>query len=133
MFLLNWTRPGWKCAPSKDLLEPLFAELEFRTLGRRVFGDDFSITEMKSVGIQTDLFGDPVATGRTTMTVDIADIAEPEIQIAAKNIDNVPHQYHLADTIETRAKLINILKQQKSFCFDTERKLPVLMPIFVSW
>ena len=108
------------CAPSKDLLEPLFAELEFRTLGRRVFGDDFSITEMKSVGIQTDLFGDPVATGRTTMTVDIADIAEPEIQIAAKNIDNVPHQYHLADTVETRAELIDILKQQKSFCFDTE-------------
>src|SRR5471030_2573610 len=65
------------CAPSKDLLEPLFAELEFRTLGKRVFGDDFSITELKSGGIQTDLFGDPVATARTTMTVDVQDIAEP--------------------------------------------------------
>ncbi len=109
------------CAPSKDLLEPLFAELEFRTLGRRVFGDDFSITEMKSVSIQTDLFGNPVATGRTTMTVDIADIGEPETPtIAAKNIDNVPHEYYLADTVETRAQLINTLKQQTSFCFDTE-------------
>src|SRR5471030_986565 len=65
------------CNPSKELLEPLFAELEFRTLGRRVFGDDFSITEMKSVSIQTDLFGNPVAAGRTTMTVDVEDIAEP--------------------------------------------------------
>src|SRR5471030_1797018 len=65
------------CTPSRDLLEPLFAELEFRTLGRRVFGDDFSITEMKSVSIQTDLFGNPVAAGRTTMTVDVEDIAEP--------------------------------------------------------
>jgi DNA polymerase-1 len=108
------------CAPSKDLLEPLFAELEFRTLGRRVFGDDFSITEMKSVGIQTDLFGNPVATGRTTMTIDVADIAEPEPQIASKNIDNVPHSYYLADTVETRAGLINLLKKQTSFCFDTE-------------
>src|SRR3978361_1278552 len=54
------------CAPSKELLEPLFAELEFRTLGKRVFGDDFSITEMKSAGTQTDLFGNEVATGRTT-------------------------------------------------------------------
>jgi DNA polymerase-1 len=53
-------KKAWKCAPSKDLLEPLFAELEFRTLGRRVFGDDFSITEMKAVSVQTDLFGDPV-------------------------------------------------------------------------
>ena len=109
------------CAPSKDLLEPLFAELEFRTLGRRVFGDDFSVTEMKSVSIQTDLFGNEVATGRTTMTVDIADIGEPETSVApSKSIDTVPHKYHLADTFEKRAELIKLLKQQKDICFDTE-------------
>src|SRR5882757_10136972 len=88
------------CAPSKDLLEPLFAELEFRTLGRRVFGDDFSVTEIKAVGVQTDLFGESVATARTTMTVDVEDIAEPEFEVASKNISTVPHQYHLADTPE---------------------------------
>jgi DNA polymerase-1 len=108
------------CAPSKDLLEPLFAELEFRTLGKRVFGDDFSITEMKSVGIQTDLFGNEVATGRTTMTVDMADIAEPEFNVVSKNINNVPHQYHLTDTFEKRAELIAQLAKEKSICFDTE-------------
>jgi DNA polymerase-1 len=108
------------CAPSKDLLEPLFAELEFRTLGRRVFGDDFSITEMKAVSIQTDLFGNSVASGRTTMTVDIADIAEPYEPAPSKNIDTVPHQYYLADTFEKRSELITLLKQQKSICFDTE-------------
>ncbi|WPU94158.1 DNA polymerase I [Mucilaginibacter sabulilitoris] len=107
------------CAPSKDLLEPLFAELEFRTLGRRVFGDDFSITEMKAVSVQTDLFGEPVATARTTMTVDVEDIHE-DITTAAKNIDNVPHEYHLADTLETRAELITLLLQQQTICFDTE-------------
>jgi len=109
------------CAPSRDLLEPLFAELEFRTLGRRVFGDDFSVTEMRAVSIQTDLFGSPVEMGRTTMTVDINDIGEPETPAApAKNIDSVPHEYHLADTFEKRAELINLLKQQKEICFDTE-------------
>jgi DNA polymerase-1 len=110
------------CEPSKELLEPLFAELEFRTLGRRVFGDDFSITEIKatSAGTQIDMFGAPVAEGRTTMTVDIQDIKEPEFAAAAKNINNVPHQYFLADTKEKRAELIATLKQQKSFCFDTE-------------
>jgi len=109
------------CAPSKDLLEPLFAELEFRTLGRRVFGDDFSVTEMKAVSIQTDLFGNEVATGRTTMTVDITDIGQPEISVApSKSIDTVSHEYHLADTFEKRAELIKLLKQQKDICFDTE-------------
>ncbi len=108
------------CAPSKELLEPLFAELEFRTLGKRVFGDDFSITEIKAAGTQIDLFGEPVSAGRTTMTVDIQDIAEPEVTVAAKNINNVPHEYHLAETPEKRAALISILKQQKSICFDTE-------------
>jgi DNA polymerase-1 len=108
------------CAPSRDLLEPLFADLEFRTLGKRVFGDDFSITETRAVGFQTDLFGAPVATGRTTLTVEVEDIAEPEFTSPSKNIDSVPHDYHLADTVEKRKALIDILAQQKSFCFDTE-------------
>lgn len=108
------------CAPSKDLLEPLFAELEFRTLGRRVFGDDFSITETRSVGIQTDLFGNPVAEGRTTMTVDVTDIAEPASGAASKSIQTVPHEYHLADTPEKRAELIALLNKQQLICFDTE-------------
>ena len=34
--------------PSRELLEPLFAELELRTIGRRVFGEDFNVTESKA-------------------------------------------------------------------------------------
>jgi len=108
------------CAPSKDLLEPLFAELEFRTLGRRVFGDDFSITETRAVSVQTDLFGNPVAGGRTTLTVETQDIYEAPAQPEAKDINSVPHEYILADTFEKRAELIAELKAQKSICFDTE-------------
>jgi len=109
------------CDPNRDLLEPLFAELEFRTLGRRVFGDGFSITETKAVSMQTDLFGTPVDEGqtRTTMTVDVTDIHE-ETPVAAKHIGNTEHTYHLADTFEKRAELIRILSAQKSICFDTE-------------
>src|SRR6195952_5227848 len=94
------------CAPSKDLLEPLFAELEFRTLGKRVFGDDFSITETRAVSIQTDLFGNPAAEGRTTMTVDVQDIYEPPVNVEIKNINTVAHEYHLADTPDKRSALI---------------------------
>ena len=108
------------CAPSKDLLEPLFAELEFRTLGRRVFGDDFSITETRAVSVQTDLFGNPVAGGRTTLIVETQDIYEAPAQPEAKDINSVAHEYILADTFEKRAELIAELKAQKSICFDTE-------------
>ncbi|GAB3932611.1 DNA polymerase I [Mucilaginibacter myungsuensis] len=108
------------CAPSKELLEPLFAELEFRTLGRRVFGDDFSVTQINAVGgTQIDMFGAPVAEGRTTMQVEVKDIAEAP-QKPAKNIHNTEHTYHLVDTPEKRAELIALLSQQSSFCFDTE-------------
>src|SRR5690606_22360973 len=60
-------------APSREALEPLFAELEFRTIGRRVFGEEFNVTEMKStVGMQTDLFGTPAVTvkSETVTTVE---------------------------------------------------------------
>lgn len=108
------------CAPSKDLLEPLFAELEFRTLGRRVFGDDFSITQTNAVSVQTDLFGNAVADGRTTLSIEVQDIYEAPTPVEIKNINTVEHEYILADTFEKRAELIDLLKQQKSFCFDTE-------------
>ncbi|MFD1258047.1 DNA polymerase I [Mucilaginibacter terrae] len=110
------------CNPSRDLLEPLFAELEFRTLGRRVFGDDFSITEYKaSPGGQQDLFSNPNDGNGRTLSVDVKDIAQPEeIKIASKNITNVPHNYHLVSTPEERANLIALLLQQPEITFDTE-------------
>lgn len=108
------------CTPSRDLLEPLFAELEFRTLGKRVFGEEYSITELKAASVQTDLFGNPVNGGYTSLTVNVTDIKEPETPVIAKNISNTEHAYHLADTYEKRAKLIALLKQQRDICFDTE-------------
>jgi DNA polymerase-1 len=108
------------CDPNRELLEPLFAELEFRTLGRRVFGDGSSITEIKNVSIQHDLFSSPQSPeGTTTMTVDVTDIYE-EPAGPLKTINDTEHQYHLADTFESRAELIKLLSQQKSICFDTE-------------
>ena len=37
--------------PNKEILEPLFAELEFRTLGKRVFGDEFSVLDLSLIHI----------------------------------------------------------------------------------
>jgi DNA polymerase-1 len=55
----------------RDKLKQVFAELEFRTLGKRLLGEDFSVgAPSRSVvekeipqGVQTDLFGNIIETG----------------------------------------------------------------------
>lgn len=104
--------------PNKDILEPLFAELEFRTLGKRVFGDDFSILEKNSpLSGQMDLFA--VQTTTVTTTTDIA-IEVSNENIALKNIHNTAHEYTLINTTEEQEKLAKELAAKESFCFDTE-------------
>mgnify|MGYP003574924204 FL=1 len=100
--------------PSKELLEPLFAELEFRTIGKRVFGDSFSVNEGKTTG-QQDLFGNAVATKEIENQPSLFDTP-----IDAKNIDNTPHDYQLVDTLEARKELIDLLLKQTRISFDTE-------------
>jgi DNA polymerase-1 len=100
--------------PSKELLEPLFAELEFRTIGKRVFGDAFSVNEGKTGG-QQDLFGNPSASKEIENQPSLFDTP-----IDAKNIDNTPHEYHLVASAEERKELIALLLQQSRISFDTE-------------
>lgn len=102
--------------PSREMLEPLFVELEFRTIGRRVFGEELKAEGSKPTGFgqQIDLFGQPVNTPAPTFAV-----ADEPLQ-GTKNIENTPHTYHLADTPEKVAKLIGILESVNSFCFDSE-------------
>src|SRR5690606_22657395 len=103
--------------PNKEVLEPLFAELEFRTLGKRVFGDDFSVVESpgKSPSAQMDLFA-------TTVEVSVQVEVEQPVQpaIPAKNVSNTVHEYTLVDTPEAMVALAEILSRTTSFCFDTE-------------
>ena len=103
--------------PSREKLEPLFLELEFRTIGKRVFGEDLSVTEIKqaSYGQQTDLFGQPT---EQVLVVKTETIVEP--LTPTKNIHNTPHEYHLADTKEKRADLIALLEKQSAVCIDVE-------------
>ena len=112
--------------PDRRVLEPLFAELEFRTLGRRVFGEEFSVAATQAStaapvhhAAQTDLFGN---------TVDIEKVVSKQLHLdafdepakIAKNAENTPHSYHLADTLDKQANLISLLAAQSEICFDTE-------------
>ena len=108
--------------PNREVLEALFAELEFRTLGRRVFGEEFNVAEVKTATTkngQMDLFGANNLQNDTTEN-DRNDSNHADAPVVFKNIHNTAHHYDLADTFEKRASLITLLASQKSFCFDTE-------------
>lgn len=108
--------------PDRQLLEPLFAELEFRTLGRRVFGDGFSAAgdSRANVSQQTDLFGNvmdmPVAKAKTFDELPNA-FEQPS---TAKTILDTNPSYHLVDTPGQRKILIDLLQLQQNISFDTE-------------
>jgi DNA polymerase-1 len=104
-------------APSRELLEPLFAELEFRTIGKRVFGEEFSVNDATKGSQQKDLFGNDVATKAPAYNEQPSLFDTP---IDAKNIENTPHEYFLIDTPEKRKELIDLLLAQPSISFDTE-------------
>ena len=103
--------------PNQEALTELFAELEFRTLAKRLFGDTGAATDAPAAkksskkkttdANQMDLFGQPVETVEE----------EPSF---TKTFDNSLQHYHLCDTEEDIKSLIGYLKAQKEFCFDTE-------------
>jgi len=84
--------------PDVELLKKLFDELEFRTFSQRLFSE----LTLKNEDNQPQLFdGKGNVSGLNT-------------------IINSNHRYELADTVEKRKTLIDILKKSDSFCFDTE-------------
>ncbi|HEY6062377.1 MAG TPA: DNA polymerase I [Chitinophagaceae bacterium] len=122
----------------KEKLKEVFAELEFRTLGKRLLGEDFSVTSSsKGVvekempqGVQTDLFGNIVESPETgggslssgqggqdsgTDDTEIADNLR-----ADKNINNTPHKYESIEGDAAIKKLVAELKKHEEICFDTE-------------
>ena len=103
--------------PSKELLEPLFAELEFRTLGKRVFGEQFTIAEASQKGSsQMDLFGQMLPSKREAIPDD-SDDESPRIYLT---INEVEHNYQLINDENGYKHLAQQLSQLNSFCFDTE-------------
>ncbi len=97
---------AWKSFDEEKLKE-LLMELEFDTLGKRMFGKSFS-----SAGVRADVIREKRETEIQATLFD-----EPTDE---KTIDDVQHDYKTVDTAEGRAELIEKLKSQQRFCFDTE-------------
>lgn len=101
--------------PNKELLTPLFAELEFRTLSKRIFGE-FGNAAPAAQSIQGDLFSQTPSTSAPKPDP----IKEEEELPDHKNILNTPHEYVLCDTAEKVDALIKDLEKADAYCFDTE-------------
>jgi DNA polymerase-1 len=111
----------------KDLVE-VFTELEFKTLGKRILGEEFNVFATAPEGVQTDLFGNAVQSRGRTIKVKAEVNADP-LQPATdensgfhadKNINNTTHNYTLVDTDEKLQSMISELMQRKEVSFDTE-------------
>lgn len=105
---------------NKGLLTEVFTELEFKTLGKRVLGDNFNAFQSAPKSIQTDLFGDAVAAPAGNKKEEEAPSETGQGLLAEKNILNTAHQYTLAATDTEINELVAYLMTQSEICFDTE-------------
>lgn len=103
--------------PNREVLSEIFKELEFRSIAKRILGEDDGGTtpSQPGPGQQGSLFGD-VEPGPAPLKGS----SLSSHSVAEKTIENTPHQYHLVDTPEAIQKLADDLAKQTEFCFDTE-------------
>lgn len=102
---------------NKEKLKEIFTELEFKTLGKRVLGDAYSVFEPAPVMVQTDLFGGV----QEEKPMKKSDETQEEGGILAeKNIHNTPHSYDLVEGANRITDLVNTLKKENEISFDTE-------------
>lgn len=107
--------------PDKEKLAAIFAELEFRTLGKRILGNDYSANRESASPVATnykpassssgqgDLFGGGPTVGPIQEEVE-----------KGKTIHNTPHTYHTVQGEEAIKDLVAKLQAAPEFCFDTE-------------
>lgn len=106
--------------PNKEEVEKLFAELEFKTLAKRLFGAEpqNSAVESKIAGSQAGAF-DLFNQGTAEKTVK-QESAEQQPTSVLDNINNTPHEYILVEGEEHLQSVLAELMAQSEVCFDTE-------------
>ena len=115
---------------NKEILKGIFEELEFKTLGKRILGEEINVqaevwnhsAEPKSKKADTgqmDLFGNAVEQSKQPAADPVDEEGDKNLSVD-KNINNTPHNYILANTDKLITVLIKELKKEKEICFDTE-------------
>lgn len=96
-----------------DAVREVFTELEFRSIAKRVLGEELTVTATSTLSDdgQLNLF----ATSHATPEV-VEEIETTEL----KSYETEKPNYHFVDTEEKQKELVSLLLKQKSVCFDTE-------------
>jgi DNA polymerase-1 len=101
---------------NKEMLKDVFNELEFKSIGRRLLGEEFggepAATTKKGSGIQADLFSSAVETADEAATISIV---QP-----GQNISNTPHEYEAVESEGEFKALLEELNRNTEISFDTE-------------
>ncbi|MEY4792480.1 MAG: polymerase, partial [Bacteroidota bacterium] len=101
------------CPVDNEAVKDIFTELEFRTLAKRIIGEEIVVTQASSTNTaepQLDLFG-------------VQSMLEPQQSSPTagyKTIATEKPSYHLISSPEERKELLELLLTQSSVCFDTE-------------
>lgn len=107
-------------APSQDKLVPLFAEFEFRTLAKRIFGSDFTIQEASSELVlmseddEKTKAKQPAADSSGDLQLDLLPA------VTYTTFTDTKTHYRIADSADTLQQLTDELRSAGSFAFDTE-------------
>jgi DNA polymerase-1 len=100
-----------------EALKAFLTEFEFNALGRRLFGDDFKAGRgRKSAGEKVEQVSNLFESSASAPD----DLFSSPVAAKLTSIADTPHTYHLVQTAEERQKLLALLAEQKSYCFDLE-------------
>jgi DNA polymerase-1 len=110
--------------PEQEKLVPLLAEFEFRTLGKRIFGADFSAQEASADLVLMSEDDEKAAQTASTHTPAAPASSDPQLDllpnIAFKKFGDIKTDYQIVKTESELAALLTKLKAAKIFAFDTE-------------
>jgi DNA polymerase-1 len=105
--------------PDKEKLGAIFSELEFRTLGKKIIGFDYTVNQAKG--------SSPVIEEKTSTKESVSSSQQnlfgetPAEEVAkGKTIHNTPHVYRTVQAESEISDLVNLLNDADEFCFDTE-------------
>lgn len=109
---------------NREALKEIFTELEFKTVAKRILGEDIQVVTQANQSVQTDLFGNVVGTpnngARKINSENSDDSDSNSSHFVDKNIQNTPHHYELVEGSDAIEALIKILSAEPEICFDTE-------------
>lgn len=109
-----------------EALKDIFTELEFKTLGKRILGEEYNVFVMESTVVQTDLFGNAMEIpipSKDSLRTKVKEEKVPEEKpglIAEKNISNTIHNYFLIEGEDAINDLVKKLLPEKEISFDIE-------------